>query len=303
MPGDHPYGEPDYEGQTYNQLDLAHTASKVWQNCTFTSTSGAVAALTLHFGCNQLVFYKCTFSAAAWNAISINASGNDIHDITFDGCTVLTAARMGFECTNRPGAATTGYYNINLLNFVVQQSGSEGISFDGQYSGNCLLRNVLIKAAGNGPGTPGWRSEWTWRQAFEINGPTNMTMDHLTIYLSHSVTLNLNGPASGSSGWKFTDCSFDMSKCYLTCNPLCHYDWNGYGAPMAAGTIRGAVFDHCTFNTGTNVRARIYEQNTADEGGGNDFSTCTFIGNDHVKVRDRGYPGDGNKYPPGTVFD
>ena len=153
------------------------------------------------------------------------------------------------------------------------------MSYDGDGgSGDSLIQNTLIKGSGNGPGNPLWSSAWTWRQAFEINGPTNMTMDRLTVNLSYGTTLNLNGPASGDCGWRFTGCNFDMSQSYLSCSPLVSYDSNGYGPPLLFPTnMRGAVFANCTFNTGTNVRGRIADLTAGNSG--NDFSTCTFTGN------------------------
>jgi Pectate lyase superfamily protein len=273
----------------------------VYENCTFTGGGATTAVLTINQPCYNIVFRNCTIDASPYNGVSINSYNGNIHDIRFEGCHFLSAARMGFEVTNRPDAATAGWKHIDLIDCVFEPSGSEAVSYDGDGgSGNSLIKNVVIKGAGNGPGNPFWNSAWTWRQAFEINGPTNMTMDHLTVYLSYGATLNLNGPPTGDCGWKFINCNFDMSQSYLTCSPLVGYDSTGYGPPILfPNNMRHAVFANCTFNTGTNVRGRIAD--LVSSNGNNDFSTCTFTGNDHVKVRERG--STGNTWPAGTVFD
>ena len=280
----------------------AGTHDVVYENCTFTGGGATTAVLTLNQACYNIVFRNCTIGASPYNGVSINSYNGNIHDVRFEGCHFLSAARMGFECTNRPDAVTAGYQHIDLIDCVFEPSGSEAVSYDGEsLSGNCLIKNTLIKGAGNGPGNPLWNSAWTWRQAFEINGPINMTMDHLTVNLSYGTTLNLNGPASGNCGWTFTGCNFDMSQSYLNCSPLVSYDSNGYGPPLLFPTnMRGAVFANCTFNTGTNVRGRIADLTAGNSG--NDFSTCTFTGNDHVKVRERSGV-SGNTWPAGTDFD
>jgi len=290
-------------GRTYISYTVpAGTHDVVYENITFTGGGATTAVLTLNQSCYNIVFRNCTIGASPYNGVSINSYNGNIHDVRFEGCHFLSAARMGFEVTNRPDAATAGYHNIDLIDCVFEPSGSEAVSYDGEsLSGDCLIKNVVIKGAGNGPGNPLWNSAWTWRQAFEINGPINMTMDHLTINLSYGTTLNLNGPASGDCGWTFTGCTFDMSQSYLTSSPLVSYDSNGYGPPILFATdMRNAVFANCTFNTGTNVRGRIADLTASNSG--NDFSTSTFTGNDHVKVRERS-GATGNIWPAGTVFD
>jgi hypothetical protein len=273
----------------------------VYENCTFTGGGETTAVLTLNKTCYNIVFKNCIIDASPYNGVSINSYDGNIRDIRFEGCTFRSAARMGFECTDR--GSTKNYQRIDLIDCIFEPSGSEAVSYDGNAGvpANCLIKNVTIKGAGNGPGNPLWKPEWSWRQAFEINGPTNMTMENLTVYLSYGTTLNLNGPASGDSGWKFTDCTFDMSRSYLACSPLVKYDVNGYGPALLFPTnMRGAVFANCTFNTGTNVRGRIADLTAGNSG--NDFSTSTFTGNDHVKVRERS-GATGNTWPAGTVFD
>ena len=235
----------------------AGTHDVVYENCTFTGGGATPAVLTLNQACYNIVFRNCTINASPYNGVSINSYNSNIHDVRFEGCHFLSAARMGFECTNRPSGASAGWKHIDLIDCVFEPSGSEAVSYDGDGgSGDSLVQNTLIKGSGNGPGNPLWSSAWTWRQAFEINGPTNMTMDRLTVNLSYGTTLNLNGPASGDCGWRFTGCNFDMLQSYLSCSPLVSYDSNGYGPPLLFPTnMRGAVFANCTFNTG-DERAR-----------------------------------------------
>jgi hypothetical protein len=280
----------------------AGTHDVVYENCTFTGGGPTTAVLTLNQSCYNIVFRNCTIDASPYNGVSINSYNGNIHDNRFEGCHFLPAACMGFECTNRPSGASAGWKRIDLIDCVFEPSGSEAVSYDGDGgSGESLIKNTVIKGSGNGPGNPLWNSAWTWRQAFEINGPTNMTMDHLTVNLSYGTTLNLNGPASGDCGWTFRGCTFDMSRSYLNCSPLVSYDSNGYGPPLLFPVnMRNAVFANCTFNTGTNVRGRIADLTAGNSG--NDFSTCTFTGNDHVKVRVRS-GATGNTWPAGTVFD
>ena len=87
----------------------AGTHDVVYENCTFTGGGATTAVLTLNQACYNIVFRNCTIDASPYNGVSINSYNGNIHDIRFEGCHFLSAARMGFECTNRPsGPAPAG---------------------------------------------------------------------------------------------------------------------------------------------------------------------------------------------------
>jgi hypothetical protein len=192
--------------KTFTNFRLPEGAhDRVYERCTFTSTSSTRAVLQIDKAAHDITFRNCLIKSGKWNGISINDRHGNIHDITFYRCRIRPQRRMGFECTSRPTDATRGYHGIRIMGCTFDPQGSEAISFDG--GPGCVNNRVsgtLIKGAGTNLDMP-------WGQAFELNGITRFRFVNNTIYQSRGSLLNLQMHTSVDCRWTFTGNRLDAS--------------------------------------------------------------------------------------------
>lgn len=205
---------------------------------------------------SYVIFDHCIFDPDyggyqnTWNCVSINTYGSvNFQHIYFRDClfkgifdpaTGYSRNRMGFECTAR--STSTNYQDIQLERCVFEPTGSEAISFDGAESAaNCIVRDVTIQGSGNHP------TAYSWGQGFEINGPTDFTVERLTIYPGRGSGTNLGGPdvSQIDCDWTFTDlvCRSDYHPLQKvtrdsTAHPVYAHDMHG---STWTGTVTKAV--------------------------------------------------------------
>jgi hypothetical protein len=235
-------------------------------NCTFTSSSSTAAALTIATACYDLTFTDCTFGpSTAWNDVSIAATNGNIHDITFAGCTFSPAARMDFECIQRPTSNTVGYHHIDLVDCVFQPAGEEAISYDGGFfDANCLISGCTVLGSNNSA-SPQYYGE------LEINGPTDFQVENCIFDAAQCVALNLEGPPGADCKDVFTNDVIDWSVLKQS------YPTGSNSRLTEFQNLNDAVFDNCTFNTG-NAANHAYNAGYWTNSSSNDLSTSTVTG-------------------------
>ncbi|MEI6237663.1 MAG: hypothetical protein WCP03_03640, partial [Candidatus Saccharibacteria bacterium] len=141
---------------------------------------------------NNSTFTDCTIetNSGAWgNGIAIADNGvasSTLHDVTFLRLHIMPQPRMGFEMIGRSylGVRTTDYYNIKIIDSIIEPSGSESISFDGP-GRDLLVQGSLFKGSGT-------NSYYPWHQGLEFNGSTKATAINNTFNRSDGVWLNLH---------------------------------------------------------------------------------------------------------------
>jgi hypothetical protein len=273
--------------QTLNNYTVpSGTHDVVYENCIFTGNSTDVdrrGVLTLNNSCYNIVFSNCTIKSGLGNGVKIVDAGGNVHDIRFENCTFESQPRMGFECISRPpDGVTEGYYNVDLIDCTFETQGSEAVSYDGYYASNCLIDGVLIKGSGTNMGT------YPWGEGLEINACSSFTVRNTTIYRTGADTLNLD-----TVGSTFTDCTFDMSVNYIGSVSKGTYD------AIVKGYIADCVFDNCTMAASNQGTVGLLNSPSSD----NDFTTCTFSGDDNFHKRVAQYTGcSGNTFPVGAVL-
>jgi hypothetical protein len=218
--------------------------------------------LTLNQSCYNITFTDCTVGSGPWNGVTINVTNGNIHDITFTGCHILAAGRMGIECTQRPASNTTGYKNVKVIDTVIEPSGEEAMSFDGGYfSANCLIDGVTINGSDN-------QANPAYSGAIEINGPTYFTVQNTTIYASRKNALNLEGPPGQNGHLVFTNDTIDYSvqkESFATDASTARL--------TELQSVNGAVFSNCKFIMGKAWNAGYWTNSS-----NNDLSSTTLTG-------------------------
>jgi len=250
-------------GQTFNTYTIpAGTHDVDYVGCTFNGGNASTAVLTLNQTCYDLTFTDCTVGSGPWNGVTINVTNGNIHDITFTGCHILAAGRMGIECTQRPTSNTVGYKNMKFIDDVIEPSGEEAMSFDGGYfAADSLIDGCTINGSDN-------QTSPLWSGAIEINGPIYFTVQNTTIYACRKNAFNLEGPAGVNGHLVFTNDTVD-------------YSVQKESQPTDSSTARltelqdvnGAVFANCKFILGSAWNAG-YWSNCSN----NDLSTTTISG-------------------------
>jgi hypothetical protein len=250
-------------GKTFTTYTVpAGTHDVDYVDCTFNGGNASAAVLTLNQTCYDLTFSDCTVGSGLWNGVTINVTNGNIHDITFTGCHILAAGRMGIECTQRPTSNTVGYKNMKFINDVIEPSAEEAMSFDGgNFAANCLIDGVTINGSDN-------QTNPAYSGAIEINGPTYFTVQNTTIYACRKNALNLEGPA-GANGH------------LVIANDTIDYSVQKESQPTDASTARltelqsvnGAVFTNCKFVMGKAWNAGYWTNSS-----NNDLSSSTLTG-------------------------
>lgn len=249
----------------------AGTHDVVYDGCTFKATGAEDAALLINPGSASatnydLTFRNCTFQSTNWNAVSVNDWSGNVHDITFDGCHVLTSGRMGMEITTQ-GINGKGMHNIEVLNCTFELCGWEPISIDGSNgAGHGILVDGCIIHGGCA------NDSWGGGGAFEINGASNVTFRNSVIYAPRQAAFNLNGGDSvQTDGWIFDNVTVDYARVAL--GTLA----NNFAVLMAAHNMQGAIVRNCTFNAGNSSNHAQWGV-WLDNSSGNDFSGTTITG-------------------------
>jgi hypothetical protein len=141
---------------------------------------------------NNSIFTDCTVETnlGGWgNGIAITDNGvasSTLHDVTFLRLHIMPQPRMGFEMIGREylGPRTNDYYNIKIIDSIIEPSGSESVSFDGE-GRDIYVQGSLFKGSGTS-------SYYSWHQALEFNGTTSANATGNTFYRSRGVWLNLH---------------------------------------------------------------------------------------------------------------
>jgi hypothetical protein len=205
---------------------------KIYDGVKFTGGSSSRAVVQIDSSTSYVLFRNCIVAtnASGWNGVSINDSGGNIHDITFDNCQILYQSRFGFECTSR--SSTGVYQRIKLLNSIVEPQGGGGVSFDSTSDAESfsVVDNTTIEGTGNLPDS--------WTAAFETNGTRAMTFTHNRIWQSFGTMWNIQRHNATDCEWVFSDNILDAS----------HHDpdqkvaMRNVSADIEAENITGGVF-------------------------------------------------------------
>ena len=256
-------GDTTVTGQTFNTYTIpAGTHDVDYVACTFNGGNASTAVLTLNQTCYDLTFTDCTVGSGPWNGVTINVTNGNIHDITFTGCHILAAGRMGIECTQRPASNTVGYKDMKFINDTIEPSAEEAMSFDGGYfAANSLIDGCTINGSDN-------QANPAYSGAIEINGPTYFTVQNTTIYACRKNAFNLEGPAGANGHLVFANDTVD-------------YSVQKESQPTDASTARltelqnvnDAVFSNCKFVMGHAWNAGYWTSSS-----NNDLSTSTLTG-------------------------
>ncbi len=256
-------GDTTVTGQTFNTYTIpAGTHDVDYVACTFNGGNACTAVLTLNQTCYDLTFTDCTVGSGPWNGVTINVTNGNIHDITFTGCHILAAGRMGIECTQRPASNTVGYKDMKFINDTIEPSAEEAMSFDGGYfAANSLIDGCTINGSDN-------QANPAYSGAIEINGPTYFTVQNTTIYACRKNAFNLEGPAGANGHLVFANDTVD-------------YSVQKESQPTDASTARltelqnvnDAVFSNCKFVMGHAWNAGYWTSSS-----NNDLSTSTLTG-------------------------
>lgn len=204
-----PAGYTLVQNQTINNLATNGLHHRYYYKCTFTGGSATTAVLSFTGSSYELIFDACIVTTGGgWNGVTINDAFGAIHDITFKSTLFKSQGRMGFECTSRPTSATTQYDNINILNSTFEPQGNEAVSYDGGSAAtDCTFSGNLIQGAGNDPAQE-------FGCGFEVNGPSNFTVENNTIWATRGSALNLQRHVTAPSGWIFRNNVIDASHRY-----------------------------------------------------------------------------------------
>ena len=256
-------GDTTITNQTFNTYTIpAGTHDVDYVDCTFNGGNASTAVLTLNQTCYDLTFTDCTVGSGPWNGVTINVTNGNIHDITFTGCHILAAGRMGIECTQRPASNTVGYKDMKFINDTIEPSAEEAMSFDGGYfAADSLIDGCTINGSDN-------QANPAYSGAIEINGPTYFTVQDTTIYACRKNAFNLEGPAGANGHLVFANDTVD-------------YSVQKESQPTDASTARltelqnvnDAVFSNCKFVMGHAWNAGYWTSSS-----GNDLSTSTLTG-------------------------
>jgi hypothetical protein len=176
-----------------------------------------------------------------------------LHDVTFQGLDIKSQPCMGFALDDRTylGTPTTDNYNINIINSIIEPSGSESISIEG---GN----NLLIQ--GNTFMGSGTSSVYPWHQTLEFNGSTSAKAIGNTFYRSDSAWLNLH-----CTNCTFKSNVFDDTVNYINTPSVAH-DQSGWGATCSGCTFQynemtmdtGGAFFYFSSSSNTNIIDNIF---------------------------------------------
>ena len=240
---------------TSGSLTLNNVHDVVYDNVDFEGAGtnwGADGGLILIEGNSyNITFRNCiigTNQDGLGNAVKIYTANTNIHDITFENCTIKYQPRMGIEVNDRSNAGNGyGYQRVNIINCTFEASAGEAISYDddGGASGNSTVSGNLIKGAGVG-------SSYTYGEGFEINGPHNMTVTGNTFWAARDGIWNLQMHDTNDSGWVFTNNIVDATK--IADGVTWTYDSN----PIMAFNIYGGVFSGNTITNNAPAWAIAY---------------------------------------------
>ncbi len=176
----------------------------MYDGYTFTGGSSVKGVIHIDYDVRNVTIRNSIVKAGPQNGITINADGGtEVRNIRFENVTVMSQPRMGFECTDRSGNGM--WSGIDLVDMVFEPQGNQAISFDGPAgAGDSTVDNVTIKGAGTSTTQP-------WGNAFEINGPSNMTVRNCHFYQPRNHVLNLQRHSSEPSGWVLENNVFDTT--------------------------------------------------------------------------------------------
>jgi hypothetical protein len=216
----------------------------VYDGYTFTGGSSVRGVIHIDYDVRNVTIRNSIVKAGPQNGITINADGGtEVRNIRFENVTVMSQPRMGFECTDR---SSNGMWSgIDLVDMVFEPQGNQAISFDGPAgAGDSTVDNVTIKGAGTSSTQP-------WGNAFEINGPSNMTVRNCHFYQPRNHVLNLQRHSSRRATRKsFSDSTSWVASTATTrsslrlragASPICLRAATWTGAPPRGATRRTAA--------------------------------------------------------------
>jgi hypothetical protein len=250
------------------------THDVIYENCSFTSSGAQTAALFFNeVPAYDITFDNCTFQSTNWNDVSINVTNAEVHDVTFENCDFLPSGRMDFECNQRPVNNSTGYEHIDLIDDTFEPCHDEAISFDGGFFAmqGVIVSGCTINGSDNAP-TAQFPTEPAWGGAIECNGPTGFVVENTHIYACKTTGLNIEGPAGRPSNDIFRNVVVNWSvliESVPTDSTMARL--------MSLNNVNGALFDNCTFNTGTPAN-HAWNAGYFTDSSNNDFSTSTITG-------------------------
>ena len=212
-----------------------------------------------------------------------------VHDVTFDGLDIKPQPGMGFAMGGRDydGPRQTNYYNIKIINSIIEPDGGENISFDGEGT-DILVENTILEGSTTSDLYP-------WHQSLEFNGTTHSSAIGNTFYAARGAWLNLSCDSGVVCADDIENNTFDMTVNIdgITMDPS-DYAWmydtagstfkNNFVKINAGGgfiyLVAGSTNNTYIGNTFWDTRNPTYNGSWInDHSTGNVFSGNTFISN------------------------